>query len=367
MDNQEFSYNEKHRMNTLRGYAFEDFVSNFFKYYNVKAEKNYVFRELGEGRFPPEADFYFNNVIVETKCYSKKEFNVGNLRMTLDHLKKDFSEEFLENKVLLIIVGNVIDQERIKFFFSSRPEFKKVEIIDVRNLFYLIRYNDLLTEQLTSLLNFSTEDEEMIPPVFENSNLEKIFDDSKVSVNESNLNEKYINDLKLWKPRGRDNFLEFEELCVMVLKKLLNDNLIIWDDQRTSSGNMYRFDLICKIKSESQHDFWNILKHHFETRYIIFEFKNYQGKITQKEIYTTEKYLYAKVLRSVAIMVSPNGENENAANAIRGTLRENGKLILSLSIEDLINMLKIEGNENGRTPSDYLSEKLDELLIDLEK
>lgn len=363
----EVSYNARHRDNVLRGYAFEDFVSDFLEYYKVNAIRDYVFEELGESRRFPEADFYFDNVIVEVKSYSKKEFNFSNLRMTLDRIKDTYPKEFLENKVLLIIVGNIVDFEIKERYFSRYQEIGNIEIIDVRNLFYLVRHNDLLRKQLTSLLNFSTEDEEMLPPKFDNDNLKKIFDDSKVAVHKSNLNSQYISDLESWVPNGRENFLEFEELCFNVLKQLLDENLLIWDSQRTSNGRMYRFDLICKIKSESQHDFWNILKHHFETRYVIFEFKNYRDKITQNEIYTTEKYLYAKVLRSVAIMISPNGENENAAKAIRGTLRENGKLILSLSIEDLINMLKIENSENGSKPSDYLSEKLDELLIDLEK
>lgn len=369
MDNKQISYNERHRINILRGFEFENFVLEFLKYYKVgEIKRDYIFNELGNEKHKPEADYYLNdNVIVEIRCFSNKQIHYGNLRMLLERVYKDFPEGFMKDKVLLIIVGNVIDIERAISAIKRKSECIKVEIIDVRNLFYLIRNNDMLTEKLTSLLSFSTEDEEIIPPVFNNNNLGKMFDDKKVLVHKTNLNETYIEKLKSWVPMGRENFLEFEELCVKVLKKLLNDNLMIWDNQRNSSRNMHRFDLICKIKTESQHDFWNILKHHFETRYIIFEFKNYKEKITQKEIYTTEKYLYAKVLRSVAIIISPYGENENAEKAIRGTLRESGKLIISLTINDLINMLKLEDSENGRTSSDYLSVKLDDLLIDLEK
>ena len=45
---------------------------------------------------------------------------------------------------------------------------------------------------------------------------------------------------------------------------------------------------------------------------MIFEFKNYSDKITQKEVYTTEKYLYSKALRSVGIVVVANGYDDNA-------------------------------------------------------
>jgi len=99
--------------------------------------------------------------------------------------------------------------------------------------------------------------------------------------------------------------------------------------------------------------------------YIVFEFKNYAKQITQKEIYTTDKYLYLKALRGVAIIVSCKGASPNANKAIRGTLRENGRLILSIDNSDLCEMIKIKMNEG--TPADYLYSKFDNLLIDLEK
>ena len=111
--------------------------------------------------------------------------------------------------------------------------------------------------------------------------------------------------------------------------------------------------------------FWNTILQYFNSKYIVFEFKNYSKEITQKEIYTTDRYLYLKALRSVAIIISCNGSSEHANKAIRGTLRENGKLILSLSNKDLIEMINMK--INSQFPSDYLYLKLDDLLIDLEK
>lgn len=43
------------------------------------------------------------------------------------------------------------------------------------------------------------------------------------------------------------------------------------------------------------------------SRYVIFEFKKYSEKITQKEVITTERYLYPSALRTVAILISPKG------------------------------------------------------------
>ncbi len=98
---------------------------------------------------------------------------------------------------------------------------------------------------------------------------------------------------------------------------------------------------------------------------MIFEFKNYSNPVTQKEIYTTEKYLYSKALRSVGILISPHGYEENAHWAAKGCLRENGKLIILLETKDLIEMNKMKIEQED--PSSYLLDKLDELLLELEK
>lgn len=65
------------------------------------------------------------------------------------------------------------------------------------------------------------------------------------------------------------------------------------------------------------------------------------------------------------MLISVNGTDENADKAIRGTLRENGKVIISLSNQDIIKMLRYVMDDTSA--SDYLGTKLDQLLVDLEK
>lgn len=54
----------------------------------------------------------------------------------------------------------------------------------------------------------------------------------------------------------------------------------------------------------------------------------------------------------MAIIISCYGTDNNAEKAIRGTLRENGKLILSVNNQGLVEM--IEEKKKGREPSGYL-------------
>ena len=88
-------------------------------------------------------------------------------------------------------------------------------------------------------------------------------------------------------------------------------------------------------------------------------------EITQKEIYTTEKYLYEKALRKVAIIISRKGSDESAKKAARGSLRELGKLIVCLSDEDVNKLIDMKNNKEE--PADYLEALLDDMLMDLEK
>lgn len=64
-------------------------------------------------------------------------------------------------------------------------------------------------------------------------------------------------------------------------------------------------------------------------------------------------------------MIAANGYEENARWAAKGCLRENGKLILLLETKDLIEMNRLK--EEQEDPSEYLQNKLDELLLELEK
>ena len=165
---------------------------------------------------------------------------------------------------------------------------------------------------------------------------------------------------------GTEHFPEYESVCVDILKYVLGQYLTLWRVQEKSNDGLYRFDLCCKIKNDVNHDFFDTIRNYFNTKYIVFEFKNYSKKITQKEIYTTEKYLYEKALRKVAVIISRNGADDHALQAARGCLRETGKLILCLSDNSLMQMIDIK--ENGeQIPADFLEEMLDNILLHLEK
>lgn len=248
----------------------------------------------------------------------------------------------------ILVTAQIIDKKRRDYY---QDRYSDLVLIDISNLLYAVRENPKLRNELISTLAYSVEDIQPLEGSIEINSLQH-----------DNYTESLIKEMDLCKA-GRPMARKYEELCQKLLQNVFFDDLALWKEQQNANGELHRFDILCRIKDGNQKTFWTILERYFNSKYIVFEF--YNDAVTQKEIYTTEKYLYSKALRSVGIMIAANGYEENARWAAKGCLRENGKLILLLETKDLIEMNRLK--EEQEEPSDYLQNKLDELLLELEK
>ena len=242
---------------------------------------------------------------------------------------------------------------------EAKEKFYKqfgVHIWDVANLLWLFEKFPDIKNDFIAFLEHSTEDIEPYSP-----DIEILQSPTEQKPTELDLKERL---LKI--APGVEQFQDYESLCTEILKYVLGDYLTLWEAQEPSNDGLYRFDLCCKIKNGANQDFFDTIKHYFNTKYIVFEFKNHKGKITQKEIYTTEKYLYEKALRKVAIIISRFGADDHALKAAKGALRENGKLILCLSDNSLIEMIDIK-KRGDQEPAEFMGAILDDILVHLEK
>jgi hypothetical protein len=164
-------------------------------------------------------------------------------------------------------------------------------------------------------------------------------------------------------PCGRASWKAYENLMEDVLKFLFKTDLTMWDPQQRTDDTLSRFDLVCRINGFDS--FWKAMIRSFNTRFVLFEFKNYCDELTQHQVYTTERYLYKNALRSVGFIVSRKGASEGAEQAAKGALRENGKLIIFLDDRDINKMLDIKDNDG--IPNDYLADCLDKWLVGLSR
>jgi len=161
--------------------------------------------------------------------------------------------------------------------------------------------------------------------------------------------------------RGKTTWALYEKLCIDILRYLFANDLEGWHAQKSIDGGLHRYDYVCRVKTTTE--FWRLLVENLNSRYIVFEFKNYTHKIKQGQILTTEKYLLEKGLRKVAIVLTRLGSDKNANSIMQGAMREHGKLILCLNDDAVCEMLHMK--ERGEDPTDFLFEKTDEFLLTL--
>lgn len=206
-----------------------------------------------------------------------------------------------------------------------------------------------------------------------NANDDKIVDELEDLISETILNSASpswqhanptkgapIADRMLETVSGRDGFSAFETCCLKAIQFLFSGGLANLRTQNVNTDRTTRMDIIARIKI-IRDSFWSMIANDFHTRYVVFEAKNYSAPISQSEIYSTEKYLFTKGLRTVAVIIARNGADSGAERAAVSALRENGKLILVLSMGDLVKMLHMK--DVGELPEDYLFELMDNMFM----
>ena len=334
--------------NTI-GLQFEQIVVNVFRLYGFNA--TLINQSLDSG-YDILATKDSKRCLIEVKYSRKNYIPSSSLYDAACRLKVILNSQETSSIAILVVGTKLKNNIRMKI-----ESIDSIIVLDIENLLFLVQNNELLKSEMLSMLDFSVND---LLPQKPNT---RLFNLQKTTLQSSRQGELLKERISKWVNSNGNT--EYEDLCYKTLKYLFDNELALWHRQRVSNANLYRFDLICKIKDGEVSGLWSTILQCLNSKYIIFEFKNYKREITQKEIYTTDKYLYLKALRGVAVIVSCKGASLNANRAIRGTFRENGKLILSISNSDLLKMIDIKMNED--IPADYLYAKFDELLIQLEK
>lgn len=294
--------------------------------------------------YRPDYTFEKNNQKYAVEVKLSLNIDVGKS----NHFINRFNELKLNNYNNIIIVYDNVKS-------NIKEQFKDVAVIlDISNVLYILKDNTYLFNELIGLLNYSVKNIELKKP------------DIDIEIEEKETID-HQNKIKLLESisKGQTEYKTYQTFCIDTLKYLFRDNLDLWEEQEKTDDGLNIYDLICKIKNNVTNEFFTMLETYFKSKYIIFEFKNYEDKISQYEVCTTEKYLYETALRKVAIIISREGINDNGDKMTKGILRENGKLIIVLNDEDIKTMIRYK--EDGEDPSLVLTNKLDFLLTHLEK
>lgn len=311
-----------------------------------------------------------NKYVVEMKYYRSRFVEnrlIYNAVEQVSHYKKALEKNYKKVEGILVVSCQVLEEVKQLMY-----EQYQVQIIDVSNLLYLCQDDKELMKELNQNVLYAVDDIAPIKPAICDKKQEKEgislkkdkFDLQKKQEDTLEVAVKYIERLERLRAGREGNVSRrYEELCVEIIQYLFGTEFTQMSDQHKTKDNMFRMDLICGLKGSTA--FWKLLINHYNTRFVVFEFKNYSTTIEQNLIYITEKYLFNAALRNVAIILSRKGFSNHAYDVAIGALKEDSKLIMDVNDEDLIAMLKEK--LAGREPSDYLLTKLETILMSISK
>jgi hypothetical protein len=350
---------------------FENLLERIFRGFEFNVKTGETINQSGK-RY--EVDLVLNRnqatTFVEVKFYRSKGVNGGLIRDAGKQLKPTMLSQESSVNGLLIISAYAPDD--LKYEMVTQDG---ISLWDRNDLYNLIKYglrDSQLLEDFEQLLNEAKQGVDTEDVFADAAIVDKVPGDYFKAlqfhltpppvVPPSPRKRDWCRDLGAVMP-GKPGWSSYEKIGVEVLKYLFEKDLANWNTQQRTDDELSRFDMICRVISKN--DFWKNLIQSFQSRYVLFEFKNYSDPIGQDQIYTTERYLYLRGLRSVGFIVAPKGGSSNAQKAAKGALREHGKVILILNNDDLCKMVDMK--EKGGEPSDYLSDKLDDFLISLSR
>ena len=157
----------------------------------------------------------------------------------------------------ICVVANLVSDETKRKYEEAKLGY----VWDIRNVLWLFEDYPELKNELISILNYSVENiepERPEPFIFEESSQMENTDPESVA-------DSYIAQLKVLET-GSAAFKKYEELCVSILKYILGEYLTLWEQQKTTEENLYRFDMCCKIKNGVTQDFFDTICKYFSTK-----------------------------------------------------------------------------------------------------
>lgn len=272
------------------GFRFEDLILALFKRQGFTVERSLAGRDSGH-------DFTVLNggaiAVVEAKLYSSMTPASRNIVRSLEHLEQDRVDAGAT-------FGILATNSRLSPAQRSQLErFPNLRVYDFDVLSALAASDPSLALELEDInrgaLVFRGEDLPTALPVLTAPLIAEpgVADQMPADATDEAAAEPPPTGAQLCadiQGVGQTVSKPFEEACEAAARYLFKDELVAFDNQHRSHTGRNIFDLVARIASKE--DFWQAIITDFRARYIVFEFKNYNKEITQREIYMTEKYLY---------------------------------------------------------------------------
>lgn len=306
---------------------------------------------------------------VECKAYKSQVVSPSTAHSLLSTivLRKMQRDIPKEDTVLLVVLSTIPSFKKDEIY-----ERYRIVVLDIENLVFYSKHDPTLLKKLSQITYFPIDHiegqssaEAELAQLFASPAEDKYVLEAEKETDEIGELIQRLTDCKA----GTKHSGEYEEICEKILRTLFEANYFNkLRNQYKTKDEHFRMDLIGSLKinqnnEEGMHPLWQMLVQHYNSHFVVFEFKNYSKEIDQNLIYITEKYLFDAALRNVAIIISRKGFSKSAKFAAEGCLKEHGKLILDITNDDLIKMLKLKSDK----AADYILDKLEDFLMGISK
>ncbi len=305
------------------------------------------------GKAPPtQADFVFKRppdtelTVVEAKYLRSRRMEDGLFRHALDDIRR-FRDTRKAGHAILIITAEPTDMQ------MQEAERQAVQLWGIAQLLPMAQKTPTLAETFADLLR-----ELAVHPgqfLREMQQLEGFTARSKSRGDGARL----IGEFEQTRP-GKENQRKFEQVGEKALRLLFADQVQRWSLPVASDDGQHRPSMVARLLPH--HDVWLTLQGDFSSRYMTVSFVNGAEPAGYGEVHAAARHLHPKAQRSIAILVSRAGFDGGARRAAVEELRENGKLVLTVTLPDLREMLT--ARDGGDDYHDFFHERASELMAD---
>ena len=284
----------------------------------------------------------FLKFLLKCKGYYLNYFNKQ------DDNRCDFSAEFNNEIIKFIFVkGKLKTIENIKIKLKEFKPDEKVTFVSTYRV-YADFHNSLDKENIhfISIYSLSSEYLNNNNSIILHWYIQNELKHFKINTSDTKIKSEILIDKLRNCKSGLKGWADYESICEEILKFLLEDHFRKYTtkSQSYSENGIFRRDLIINNNYKDINSFWGDIKNDFNSNIILIDFKNYENELEQNELLIPTKYMN-NTIGNVVIVISRKGVNKNSMILQKKFLRD-GKLIISLSDEDLIEMLREKGTNN---------------------
>lgn len=305
------------------------------------------------GRAPAaNADFAFKRppdnelTVVEAKLLRSRRMEDGLFRNALDELKR-FREARKAKNAILIMTAEPTEAQLLEC------ERQAVTIWGLPQIIPLALKTPTLAETLADLLREISAD---IQHFDESIHL---LDGHTARSKARGDGQKLAAEFDQTKP-GRENQRKFEQTGEKAIRLLFSEQVQRWSVPVVTEDGMNRPALVVRLMP--RHDVWIGLTRDFDSRYMSIAFQNAAELASYGDVLAAARHLHPKAKRSIGLLIARSGADQGARRGALEVLREQGKLIITVTLAELKELLI--ARDAGDEYHDFFHERASDLLAD---